>query len=62
MAPAATRAEYSPREWPITSSGRRPASVATRHAATEVASSAGWHTSVAVRRSAGPLKHTSEMA
>jgi hypothetical protein len=60
IAPAATRAEYSPSEWPITSPGSRPASAATRKAATEAVSSAGWQTSVAVSRSMGPSKHSCE--
>ena len=39
---AATRAEYSPRLWPATQSGRPPLASRTRQAATLAARMAGW--------------------
>ena len=45
-APAATRAPYSPRLWPITMSGRTPYASSMRVSARSVVSTAGWVISV----------------
>ncbi len=54
--PQATRAEYSPSEWPIVRSPSTPASRATRQAATEFARIAGWQCRVSISSSCGPSK------
>ncbi len=46
IAPAATRAPYSPRLWPITMSGRTPYSPSSRVSARSAVSMAGWVISV----------------
>ena len=46
MPPAATRAPYSPREWPITISGSTPYDAKRRDRAVSTVSTAGWVTAV----------------
>ena len=58
-APAAARAEYSPREWPATYATRSESdtplvSLNTLMAASDTAMSAGWAFSVSVRSASGP--------
>ncbi len=52
-------AAYSPTLWPTTTSGLMPSrSWIARSAASDVATSAGWVTSVSDSSSIGPSKHT----
>ena len=61
-APAAASAEYSPREWPATTTAfwrsvKPPSFSSTRSTASECAIRAGWVFSVSVSSSAGPFEH-----
>src|SRR5438094_2761285 len=56
IAPAATRAEYSPRLWPATHSARAPRACSARKAATLVARIAGCVLAVSCSSASGPSK------
>jgi hypothetical protein len=55
-APAATSAEYSPREWPATKSGRLPCRASTAKVAAETVRIAGWVLAVSFSADSGPSK------
>ena len=61
IAPAATRAEYSPRLCPATKSGWIPFASRTRKTAVDIVSIAGWVFSVSFSFSSGPSNERREI-
>ena len=61
-APAATRAEYSPRLCPATATGARPAAAAARQVAIEAVRIAGWVLAVSCSSSSGPSQQSRDRA